>query len=424
MKKIRILAALMALLLCVSMLLTACGNKNKTDDPATDATEEGDAGEGNAEGSEGADADKPEEEKQPEEEKPKALPTVKLADIMNKNWTLAKAETLTKIEEIKYEGTWNTYNARFFVTTQNPDDDSSKKITRIYDMNDTTKVVTLNDSVTTAENVTTTVKNYVKLTNAKYFTVITMKVVDDDTDGDNISTDYYTDILPGTSIYEFDNDAAEGQTDKSYTDYTFTIYGVNGAKVKDVAAADVEKMCLTDSANPNSASISRLDEAYTAVTKEYTIESIDGYYGQTDLCYIDSKVYRLADNGERTLVKDFGITKLPGSLTQIGENYLERYGDVYTVYDKSLNVVLKYSAPSYSYTLNVAQVLANGNLLVQYSVRLDEEAAEYDYISSGNKYDLVTILVTKDATTELTDVDYKISEVKASVAVDKVGPQV
>ena len=112
MKKIRILAALMALLLCVSMLLTACGNKDKNPETeAPDATDAGDAAEGEGEGEDKEDTKDPADTDKPAEEKPaevKPLPTVKLADIMNKNWTLEKAETLSKIEKIEYAGNYST----------------------------------------------------------------------------------------------------------------------------------------------------------------------------------------------------------------------------------------------------------------------------------------------------------------------------
>lgn len=428
MKKIRILAALMALLLCVSMLLTACGNKDKNPETdAPDATDAGDAAEGEGEGEDKEDTKDPADTDKPAEEKPaevKPLPTVKLADIMNKNWTLEKAETLTKIEEVKYEGNYETVcSGRFLVTTQDPEvegvADPNKMITRIYDMNDFTKVVTLNNNLETKDGATVTTENYVFSFNAKYFNVLTVKCTEVSGDPVLKRNVTFTNLQNGTlvvrSLPEFDKDAEGTEAEKSYTEYSLTVYGVNGAEVKKVTAAEIEKLCMNDAEKPVPV-LERLDEAYKIVTKPYVIES-GVAYEDTDLYTIGSAVYRTVKGADPVKVKDFGIAKMPSTLTQVGENYYEDYAGVFTAYDKNLTVMFKYTLPTYAHA-NVKKLLANGNLLVQYTVLLDEEVADYDYMSGTQKYDLVTLIVNKDGTTELKDVNYKISDATPSVAVD------
>ena len=145
MKKIKILAALMALLLCVSMLLTACGNKNKNEEPISDATDEVEGNEGEGEDSEDADSDAPADKGDAEAEETDKLPTVKIADIMNKSWSTTKAQKISNIEKISYEGTIKDSNHRFFVTKQSSND-IDKSVIRVYDKNNTSKVLTLNDN--------------------------------------------------------------------------------------------------------------------------------------------------------------------------------------------------------------------------------------------------------------------------------------
>lgn len=405
MKKIKILAALMALLLCVSMLLTACGNKNKTEEPIPDATDEVEGNEGEGEDSEDADSDAPVDKGDAEAEDTDKLPTVKLADIMNKSWSTTKAQKISNIEKISYEGTIKDSNHRFFVTKQSTND-SDKNVICVYDKNNTSKVLTLNDNRETTNGVTTTTKHYVMpIDDANYFAVIAMKYVNSDGPLSPYNSGTNDITLRGYETFKFY--AFEKNNSTSYTEYTITVYGAEMKVEKTVAPADVKKMCLND--------VKNIDDAYNSIVKSYIPESYTAYKG-TDLAHSGTKVYR-TDGKTYTEVKNYGITKLPANLTQAGEYYFTDEESVYTVYDKALTAVLTYGLPNYS-SESIVRLLTNGSLLVQYSVALDDKAADYDYMSAGKKYDLVTLIVTKDGATDIADVDYKIDEFKASVAVD------
>ena len=86
------------------------------------------------------------------------------------------------------------------------------------------------------------------------------------------------------------------------------------------------------------------------------------------------------------------------------------------VYDHSFNYVSSWNAPAYA-TEKDAFVLNNGDVLIQYSNVLDEEAKEYDYYQSANtetvKYDLVTLVMkAKNGNVKDIDMKYFVSHVE------------
>ena len=415
MNKIRILSALMALLLCLSMLLTACGNKDK--DKESDAQGETEAtGEASGENENESEKNEGEQNADKTPTKPQEPTTVKIADIMNKNWTAKKSGTLSAIAQA-YKGVYNAKSTPYFlITTENPNKteekpngDETKKITRVYNLETDKLLAEVNDNMTTnplslnGDSITSYIDNYVNIISDKYFAILEIAR------GSNASN-YTSSSYFGCPLYSFrDNN----NNRSSYVVYTLEIYNTEGTVVKTVSHDELEKLL--------SESIYRFDDIYSRLIKQYKHESEQVYSRQVaDLIVSGNKVYRVVKDSDPVLVKDFGLSPAPYfnelDFKKFGENYL--YQDVdntYAVYDKDLNETFRYIVPGYAYGTSV-NLLANGNLLVQYSVVLADEATEFDYITSDARCDLVTLLINKDGTTELKDVDYKIISVKPSAA--------
>lgn len=99
---------------------------------------------------------------------------------------------------------------------------------------------------------------------------------------------------------------------------------------------------------------------------------------------------------------------------QYSEDSEIEFTDVF-VYDHSFNYVSSWSAPSYVDLMGI-HVLNNGDVLIQYSNKLDEEAKEFDYYTiSGSesvKYDLVTLIMrAKNGNVKDIDMKYVVSYV-------------
>ena len=105
-------------------------------------------------------------------------------------------------------------------------------------------------------------------------------------------------------------------------------------------------------------------------------------------------------------------------VTDESENYYYYIGqsDV-KIYDKQFKLVSEWAYPSFATFKYGINLLNNGNIVAQYSVRLPEDAAEYDVLSNGNKYDLVTVIVSPaDASEKELNADFIIHDVETSYA--------
>ncbi len=82
------------------------------------------------------------------------------------------------------------------------------------------------------------------------------------------------------------------------------------------------------------------------------------------------------------------------------------------IYDDTYQFVCTYSTPSYAGTRDF-YVFADGCVLIQYMVRLDDQAAEYDWGENNKKYDCVTLrLNPKNGKTEELDANYLLKDVQ------------
>ena len=423
MNKIRILSALMALLLCLSMLLVACGNKDKNNE--TDATDATDAVDSNDEKTEESDSeDKAEAEDEEDEEAPKVIfPTIKLADVMNTSWK-TEDKKLTAISEAVYAGTVVKGGYKGILVTKEapktaefPLGDKSKMVTHVYNMYTEKHILDVSDSTTrvknTLGNVTTYTTNYVDIISSEYFAVLSMTRVDANYGSDSVSSSYseYFEIY----LDNFDKDEA---TDVDYTTYNLTFYDCDGNAVKNFNSADVEKMCEIDEVT----SIDNFRSAYERLRNKYVVTHNKNEY--LGLTVVDNKVYRYEEALKPSqLIKDFGSAKVPSFDEKIGDIYLDIVDDSsYMFYDKDLNLIYSYTVPSYAVpNYEVPRndtALANGDYLIQYSVALNDDDVEFDFMRNNAKYDLVTVTINKNGVTEHNDINYIIGYLEASVAGD------
>lgn len=168
------------------------------------------------------------------------------------------------------------------------------------------------------------------------------------------------------------------------------------------------------------------DTMYEIVVRNlYTEDEDDEYELGFDLILKGTKVYKVDDDGNETLVKDFGVSALPYEIIQKTDKYYiacDYYGEVYTYYNDKFEQQFIYTAPSYGAGSSV-YVLNNGNLLVQYAKGLEADEKKYDYHEvtyiGETRYDLVTLIV--DPTTgkeKEIDFDYYIKNVDIAYSAD------
>ena len=206
--------------------------------------------------------------------------------------------------------------------------------------------------------------------------------------------------------------------------HTITVY--EGVPAASVATFDWETIKeWTDEYSNNN---EYFDEMYDLVIYEaYTEDADDEYDLGFDLIRKGTKIYKVDDDGKETLVKDFGISALPDEIIQKTDKYYVAYNndeDVYIYYNDKFEQQFMYTAPAYDYgDYASVYVLNNGNLLVQYVKGLEADEKKYDFrtvLPYGEaRYDLVTLIV--DPTTgeeKEIDFDYYIMNVDIAYSAD------
>ena len=426
MRKIRILSSLLALILCASMLLTACGNKDKE--------------------KENEDVTEPSVEE-------KEDPTIKLADIMNKDWK-ASADSkgvISKASSIDCLGIMRFSDNGFLISDEIceknedfPENSSNRKIFHVYNINNGKELLNIKNYTTTEtknenqyapeshKRMITHNRSYIHVINDKYFSVLTMTRME--TSYNNGDGNYYdletnfpaykfsegnfyrSGVSADERMYYFDDDIPN--TDDAFVKYSLVIYNAEGTAVVTIDNDHLKELCENSIYNFDCKS-SNYNNVYDKLLKKYSTKvNTDAWY--FDLTIDGKRVYREDKNGNNTLVKDYGKGRMPnfGAFNKIGALYVEKDGYTYTVYNKDLEQGLSYSIPGYS-TYSEAFALADGSLLIQYVVQLDQNAPEFDYREGADKkYDLVTLHVTKDEAVELKDVNYFVTDIEHSVMGD------
>ena len=85
------------------------------------------------------------------------------------------------------------------------------------------------------------------------------------------------------------------------------------------------------------------------------------------------------------------------------------------IYDIDFKPVAIWNAPSYAEGLDYF-TLNNGAVLVQYQVKLDEDAKKFDFYAEGNKYDLVSLIINTKGNVKNVNLDYKVIKVNPNYA--------
>ena len=128
----------------------------------------------------------------------------------------------------------------------------------------------------------------------------------------------------------------------------------------------------------------------------------DTEYGY-DLLYFEGKVYRVGDDGKFAYAFDYSpLAEFP-EIIMVSEDYYLAMADggmarmsgpgmTLACYDKELNLLSTYTAPSYLEASNGA-LLANGNFLVQGQVQADPFSEDYDFMDEDGKWELYTLII-------------------------------
>ncbi|MBO7303538.1 MAG: hypothetical protein J6U68_05075 [Clostridia bacterium] len=371
MKKIKLLAAFMALALSASMLLTACGSKE----------------EGN----------------------------IEVADIMNPEYVVEEEKILSSAAKLSLAGDYATAKGNFIITTDKLESEgaTAKSTTYIYNAETGKAAATLTS--TASENSYTTY--FYDIISDEYFAVLTMSKSGS---ASSSSNGYSAKSTTFNCTLNFADNYSN----------TLTIRNASGTTVETISNSDLMAYCKANG-----------DTLDTIYKNELIVEYQDADSHQTscDLFEVNSKVYRIGEDDSITLVKDFGLTKKPASvesLKKVGETY---YGmkteTTMAVYDKDLNELFTYTLPEYVLELLYAEsaegeattepvfyctLLADGKLLIQYAVQLDQNEEKYDFRSKADgRYDLVTTLIDAEGKVTDVDADFVIADVDPSVADEK-----
>ena len=143
-----------------------------------------------------------------------------------------------------------------------------------------------------------------------------------------------------------------------------------------------------------------------------------------DLICVDNEVYRLSKEGDVDFLFTWSeLREAPGSLKKAGEYYVSTEGNAVYVYDDTLTMTASYRVPVYDiyyvpendYLSDEPNfhVLSNGNVLIQYVVRQDEQTNKYTFMLNDVKYDLHTVLLrAKNGKTKELNLDYIIAYVR------------
>lgn len=139
------------------------------------------------------------------------------------------------------------------------------------------------------------------------------------------------------------------------------------------------------------------------------------------ICFADV-YYNVKDNAvTMAFEKDFFSKTLSDEISFENDTYYYVVEEnAVTTYDKSLKFVATYEAPSFAEDVS-ALVLANGNVFVQYLVKVDPYTDEYDVFMDETKYTVTTVCVDP-ATGEASDVylfNYIVGMAEAFDAEDK-----
>lgn len=137
-----------------------------------------------------------------------------------------------------------------------------------------------------------------------------------------------------------------------------------------------------------------------------------------DLIEFGGVVYRADANGK--IAKAFDLptlgSGLPTLTCAVGNKYYMISANSALVYNKKCELISNYKAPAYASDTKIF-VLDDGDLLVQYTYQLPDDAEKYSYVNGTSKFDLVTLIVNAGSgSTKRVKCDFLISDLRARSA--------
>ena len=388
------IALIMAAILCLSMLLASCGKKK--DEPSFNS-------------------------------------------IVNADWAGLDDDSIsvlsTKGEALEIKGAITDSNDGYFVTEEYSNQNGESIYTQyVYDLATAKLLLTLTNSskdLPQAEgedfNRTQIVEYYVDLIDKDNFAVLTIAydLVDDLSaqiyyHNNNFNTDNYFgyESFPGSRVEE---NIANNCDIKINMNHHIKVY----EKASETPVETLTWKQIKDWTAPYYGD-SFADNYEDRVRDNYLDEEDENTSSLGhNLVVKGTKVYRVDEDGNETLVKDFGASALPSQIYFETEEYYVTYkNSAYTYYDKDLEEQFIYVLPEYpeyegfSYE-SKGCVLNNGNLLVQYYKGLEADEKKYDFhvptIFGEARYDIVTLIVNPK-TGEETELDVEFMIVGVDTA--------
>ncbi len=145
-----------------------------------------------------------------------------------------------------------------------------------------------------------------------------------------------------------------------------------------------------------------------------TYEYIFKYTSVNSLFSFGDVIYTEKEDGSLQKVKEADLTDIPevANLNEyLNEKYYKLTSQTATVYNSNFETIFYYEMPHYAN--GDIFVLPGGNLLVQYTVRLPDDASKYDLLESQNKYEmkLYTVSIEDGSEKAITSGGYIIRNV-------------
>jgi len=402
MKKIKILALLMAILLCSSVLMVSCGDKY---DPYS------------------------------------------VADVMNADYEFEEVGAIGELSRTTMQGNFSGASKYNFVVTKIPATDNSGAVTYVYyvtaDANE--QLLKFNDTNAVSSDVYVT-KHYVHVISEKYFAVMKAHYRPSNLDGTTSS--YFgcpldRDVEYSLSVYD-----AKGEVVDTFSDSQIKEACKDSMSSFDrvyFSGSDAFVMEYKDangfSGVSSSIDLFYLDNEIYRYNSKYEVELVKNYgvdampnlknmqmVGDYYLEIVDPDGEDIdleikgddedSEESEKPDNSDNIVEGLPGIVVPEPEEKTDARKYVYNVYNKDLDRIYDYTLPSYADAdTAIGALLSNGKLLVQYLVQLDQYEKKFDIRSGADqKYDLLTLLIDAEKVKEVKKVDFVIGKIEASVA--------
>lgn len=204
------------------------------------------------------------------------------------------------------------------------------------------------------------------------------------------------DVANDKNVWQKEETNSESATAKSTVQYTVSLNTLNEASYFTVTQTTTSQ--TLEDGIPVKTDTAKLVSIYASNGSSYVelVRAEDPRQNAQiaqDLLYFEGKCYRADENGSIAYAFDYStFAKFPTISHVTPDYYVERSGDMWIVYDKTLNRLCAYDLPSFA-EVTYSRVLGN-NLFVQYFIMEDVFSDNYDVITEDNeKLTLYTVLI-------------------------------